>query len=315
MGGDRATREGAEAPGSSRRATAAGLLAVLLWCWSGPALAAGTRALGTMSFLALACAIGVLTGLVREAARGGSPARLLAPPPRVAAAGLLGVALYTLLLATAMGLAEERELGQVVLANYLWPVWIVLFGALLLEDRPRLGPMLLATALGLAGVAVSRGGETFARPPTSLVPHGLALAGSLLWALYSVLLRRWRVPVERSGATLPFVVCAVVAAALAIIEGEALLPPTLTPSAVIWLLVYGVGAVGLGYPLWEVGMKRGASQVLAVAAYFIPVVSAGLMALLFHETAGPGLLAGAALITAGAVVAGRAGLARRTRAT
>jgi drug/metabolite transporter (DMT)-like permease len=52
-------------------------------------------------------------------------------------------------------------------------------------------------------------------------------------------------------------------------------------------------------------MKRGAVHVVAVAAYFIPPVSAALMALLFREVASGWLIPGALLITAGAVIAAR----------
>lgn len=289
-----------------RAGTAAGLLAVALWCWSGPALAAGSRALGPLPFLTIATLVGVVTGTVFHLVRGGSFVRLVRLPGRVAVAGFFGVAVYTLLLTYAVALADERDLGQVVLINYLWPVLVVLLGGLLVDDRPRVAPLLLAAMLGFIGVALCRGMETFTRPAGSLLPHGLAFVGALAWALYSVVLRRWRVPEESCGSTLSFFFCALLAAALGLHDGSLGRTPPVTIGAVVWIIVYGVGAVGLGYPLWELGMKRGAAHLIAVAAYFIPLVSAALMAVLFHEAATGWLIPGALFITGGAFVAARA---------
>jgi drug/metabolite transporter (DMT)-like permease len=256
-----------------------------------------------MPFLTLAASIGVVTGVFFHLARGGSFAQLVRLPRLVAVAGFFGVALYTLLLTAAMGLADEQDLGQIVLINYLWPVWIVLLSALLLDDRPRLWPMLLALVLGFAGVAVSRGSETFTRPAGSLLPHGLALVGAFSWALYSVLLRRWRVPEESCGSTASFFWCALIAAAAGGLTGAFRALPLISGWTVVWLLVYGIGAIGLGYPLWELGMKRGAAPLIAVVAYCIPLVAAGLMAAIFHRAASAGLIPGAVLIALGAVLA------------
>lgn len=290
-----------------RTGTAAGLLAVALWCWSGPALAGGSRALGPLPFLTLATLIGVVTGTVFHLVRGGSLAQLVRLPARVAVASFIGVAVYTLLLTFAVSLADERDLGQIVLVNYLWPVLVVLLGGLLTDDRPRRVPMLLAVVLGFAGVAMCRGPETFTRPAGNLLPHGLAFAGALAWSVYSVLLRRWRVPDESCGSTPAFLSCSLLAAAIGLADGSferMQLPPA---NALVWIVVYGVGTVGLGYPLWELGMKRGSVHLVAVAAYIIPPVSAALMAVLFSEAASGWLIPGALLITAGAVVAARSG--------
>ena len=54
-----------------------------------------------------------------------------------------------------------------------------------------------------------------------------------------------------------------------------------------------------------IGVKHGAVQLIAVLAYFTPVGSAVLIGLLYRETLGAGLVVGALMIVAGAVVSGR----------
>jgi drug/metabolite transporter (DMT)-like permease len=286
--------------------TAAGLAAVALWSWTGPCLAAGTRGLGALPFLAITSAVGAATGALFHVLRGNRLRDLVALPPRVLVAGFFGVAVYTLLLTVAVGLADEADLAQIVLVNYLWPVLVVLLGVALRVDRARPATALAAAALGFAGVVASLGPEAFARPAGSLAPHGLALVGATFWSLYSVLLRRWRVPIESCGSTIQFAACAAMAAALAGSGWQALAARPGVAAGLVVAVVHGIGPVGLGYALWEIGMKRGDARVVAVAANFIPLANAGLVALLFHEAASPWLIPGALLITAGALVARRA---------
>ncbi|MCC6729823.1 MAG: EamA family transporter [Chthonomonadales bacterium] len=293
----------ARAPAAARRGLWFAAGAIGLWCFTGLCFAAGSRALGPMVYTTLVSLVGVAVGAALHRARQRPLAGLVSMPPRVWAAGFLGIAVYTVLLVLAVGVATERDLAQVALVNYLWPVLMVLFACLLLPDRPPLGRALLGAALGLAGVAAVRGVDTFARPPADLLPHAMALAGACLWALYSVLLRRWRVPEEHNGSTAQFALCAALAATVGMARGEWAAAPHLTPAAVFWVLFCGVGPVGLGYYWWEIGVKQAPPHLAATLSFSIPVVSAVLIGLAYRQALSPGLLPGAALITLGAVVA------------
>jgi drug/metabolite transporter (DMT)-like permease len=127
-----------------------------------------------------------------------------------------------------------------------------------------------------------------------------------LWALYCVLLRRWRVPEEQGGTALHFSVCALLAALLASWRGEWGRVADAGPESLFWVLFGGVGPVGLGYHWWEIAMKRGNARLLGLLAYFIPVGSSLVLGALYAAALGPGLLPGALLIGLGAWVAGRA---------
>jgi drug/metabolite transporter (DMT)-like permease len=294
-----------------RRATLLGVGSILFWCWSGACFARGGRIFGPGVYLTLMTATGAVTDAALHALRGRPMAALYRLPARFVAAGAVGVALYTVLLAMALFAAAPADLGQVNLLNYLWPIWIVVFSNLLLPERG--GRAALAGALlGFAGVLAARGPAGLLRLPDRLLPHLLALAAGALFALYCVLIRRWRIPEEQEGTALNFGICAVMSAVLAAWRGEWSAPVALGPEGVFWVVFGGVGPVALGYHWWEAGMKLGNARLLGTLAYFIPVGSSAILGLLYRETLGPGLLAGAGLIALGAWAGNRGGDQRGT---
>lgn len=263
-----------------------------------------------MPFTTAICLVGFAAGCAMQRVQRRPMGAIFRLPGRVWAAGFFGISVYTVLLVLAVGLAPDRDVAQVALANYLWPIFIVVL------DRGWPGAPASAAVgggrapagalLGFAGVALARGADVLTRPPSSLLPHAMAAGGALLWALYSVALRRWRVPAEANGSTAQWLLCAALAATVGLARGEwdAL---RLTPQAAAWALACGIGPVGVGYACWEIGVKRGPAHLLATLAFFIPVGSALLMCLAFREALGPTLMPGAALIAAGAWLAGGQG--------
>jgi drug/metabolite transporter (DMT)-like permease len=258
-----------------------------------------------MAYLTLMTATGVITVVLLQRFRGQPFADLVRLPLRVMVAGFWGVAFYTVILALAFGIAPERAIGQVNLLNYLWPVWIVLLSAVLIREKTRLLPTAAGVFLGFAGIVVARGPAELLRAPENPLPLFLALLGGFLWACYSVLLRRWRIPAEQGGTAFHFTLCALMAAAVAAIRGEWQNLPPVGAEALFWILFGGIGPVGLAYHWWEIGVKRGHVPLISTLAYFIPIGSTLLIGLLFREAMGPGLLFGAVLIAAGAWLAGR----------
>jgi drug/metabolite transporter (DMT)-like permease len=289
-----------------KRATLAAIGSILLWCSSGVCFARGARLMGPMAYLTLMTATGVLTVVILQHFRGQPFADLVRLPLRVMVAGFWGVAFYTVILALAFGIAPERAIGQINLLNYLWPVWIVLLSAVLIREKARLLPTVAGVILGFAGIVVARGPAEILRVPENPLPLFLALLGGFLWAFYSVLLRRWRIPAEQGGTAFHFTICALMAATVAAIRGEWQNLPPVGADALFWILFGGIGPVGLAYHWWEIGVKCGHVPLISTLAYFIPIGSTLLIGLLFREAMGPGLLFGAVLIAAGAWLAGQA---------
>jgi drug/metabolite transporter (DMT)-like permease len=294
-------------PGKEKRraSTAAAAGSILLWCASGVCFTSGSRVLGPMAYLTLMTSTGVITVILLQLCRRRPLGNLVRLPFRVIVAGFWGVAFYTVILALAFGTAPEREIGQVNLLNYLWPVWIVLLSPLLIREKTRPLPTAAGVLLGFSGIVVARGGSDLLRLPEAPLPLVLALLGGFLWACYSVLLRRWRIPEEQGGTAFHFTICSAMAAAVAAFRGEWQNLPPVGSEAIFWVLFGGIGPVGLAYHWWEIGVKHGNVPLISTLAYFIPIGSTLLIALLFREAMGPGLIPGAVLIAAGAWLAGR----------
>ncbi|MFI5380496.1 MAG: DMT family transporter [Tepidisphaerales bacterium] len=285
--------------------TVAAVGAILLWCFSGVCYAAGSRAIGAMPYLSLTSAAGVITICILRLLRGDSLVGLVRVPRPVVVAGFFGVTVYSIMLVEALSRAAPADLGHVMLLNYLWPIWILLLSLVMLDTDARPAMAILGALVGLAGLVVARGMGGFAHRPASWLPHGLALAGGFLWALYSVLLRRWRIPAERGGSTFHFVVCAVLAGVIAAMQGQWKSLASMDARAAMWVVFGGIGPVGLGYYWWEIGIKRGSVRLIALLAYFIPIGSAVLIGLFFREAMSLWLLAGAAMIATGAWIGSR----------
>jgi drug/metabolite transporter (DMT)-like permease len=296
-----------------RGATLAAIGSIILWCTSGACFARGSQLLGPMAYLTLMTATGVVTVALLQRCRRRPLGDLFRLHLRVIVAGFWGVSFYTVILALAFGIAPAKAIGQVNLLNYLWPVWIVLFSAILIDEKAR--PRLTAAGvlLGFSGIVVARGPSTLLSLPEDPLPLALAFLGGLLWDVYSVLLRIWRIPEEQGGTAFHFTVCAVMAAVFAAFRGEWPALPPVTPEALFWVLFGGIGPVGLAYHWWEIGVKGGNVPLISTLAYFTPVGSTILIGLLFREAMGPGLIPGAVLIAAGAWLAGRSAREARRR--
>lgn len=286
-------------PALSRPATLAGFGAIALW----GLLALFTAASGTVppfQLTAMTFAIGGGIGLAVVASRPGGLA-LLAQPPRVWLHGVAGLFGYHALYFTALRFAPAAEAN---LLNYLWPLLIVVFSALL--PGQRLKPHHLAGALlGLAGTVLliaGRGGLGAGFASGHLLGYAAALGCALVWSVYSVTARL--LPDVPTEAVAGF---CLVTAALAL-GCHLVLETTVWPgSAVEWLaiLALGLGPVGAAFYLWDRGMKRGDIQVLGAASYAAPVISTLALVAFGHAQASLVLGVSVALIVAGSVVAAK----------
>ncbi len=288
-------------------ATLGAIGSILLWCWSGICFRKGSEAMGTMVYLTFITGGGALTAGLLQYLHCRRLSDIFRLPSRVMVAGFFGVALYTVMLAAAFGMAAPSDIGLINLLNYLWPIWMVVFSIILLGDRPKPFLVISAVALGFLGVVMSRGIDPFYQLPSSFLPHALSLGGGFLWAMYCVLLRRWQIPEEKGGTVFHFFICSVLAGTIAAFKGQWQSLPPLTGTMLFWVLFGAVGPVGLAYYWWEIGVKRGSIRLIASLAYFIPIGSSILISLIFKESMSAGLLPGAILIAGGAWMVRSAG--------
>ena len=280
-----------------QRATLVGLLAVLAWSLlSLLTVASGSTPpfqLAALTF-AIGGAIGtVFWGMRRDAATA------LRIPPAAWALGVGGLFGYHALYFFALRLAPPAE-AQLV--NYLWPLLIVLLAAFLPGERLR-AHHIVGTLVGLAGTVllfVERGGLAFAQQ--YLAGLAAAVAAAFVWAIYSVLSRRF--------AEVPTAAVAAFCLATATLSAfcHVLLEETHWPvGAVQWLAVValGIGPVGAAFYAWDFGVKHGDIRVLGAASYAAPLLSTAYLVLAGYAPASLSLALAALLIAAGGVVAAK----------
>jgi drug/metabolite transporter (DMT)-like permease len=115
-----------------------------------------------------------------------------------------------------------------------------------------------------------------------------------------VLLRKWKIPEEEGGTAFHFAICAIIAGFLAAFTNDWHSIPHWSESMLFWVLLGGVGPVGIAYSLYEISVKNGPVILIASFSYFIPVGSSLLIGLFFKEAMNLGLVFGAVCITLGA---------------
>ena len=286
-------------------ATAIGFIAVLLWSL----LAVFTAASGTMppfQLTAITFGIGGLAGMALWTIRPNAAKALRQPWP-VWLLGVGGLFGYHSAYFIALRNAPVVEAG---LINYLWPLLIVVFSALLPGEKLKWQHLAgCAVALFGAGLVVT-GGRGFTFDPAYLPGYAAALVAALAWSSYSVLSRRYAsVP---SDAITGFCLATAVLAGLVHLVFE----PTVWPDSIWqWLAIVGLGLgpVGLAFYVWDVGVKHGDIQVLGAASYCAPLLSTALLILAGYATFTPVILIASLLITAGAILAASDLLFRRGR--
>ncbi|MGV3490890.1 MAG: DMT family transporter [Devosia sp.] len=285
---------------SRSTATLIGFSAVLLWSL----LAFFTAASGTMPAFQLTAITFAIGGMSLLVIRPGAIKAMRQPLP-VWLLGVGGLFGYHFLYFFALRNAPPVEAG---LINYLWPLLIVVFSALLPGEKLK-WQHIAGCALALAGaILVVTRGQGFGFDPQYALGYGAALIAALTWSTYSVLSRRFaEVP---SDAIAGFCLATALLATICHLLLETTVwPETLSQwAAVIGL---GLGPVGLAFFVWDIGMKRGDIQVLGAGSYLTPLLSTLILILTGYAQYSHIILIACLLITAGAIVAAKDLLFRR----
>ena len=278
-------------PETRRRATLIGAGAVFLW----GSLAILTTLTGNVppfQMVAIAFGVAFVIALTKWVVRGETDLHQFRHPGRAWAIGIIGLFGYHVLVFTALKSAPPVQAN---LVNYLWPLLIVFFSALLPGEklRPR---HVAGTLLGFAGVYLLVTGGASVRPdPACLHGYAAAFAAALMWSTYSVASSRLGdVPTDAIG-----VFC--LAAGVLSLIAHILFETTVSPSFGEWLalIALGLGPAGGAFFLWDWGLKRGCVRALGGIAYCAPLLSSALLIAL-----GPGSLTPMVAIAAVAIVAG-----------
>lgn len=294
----------ARARRDARRATLVGSTAILMWSTLA-ALTALTGAMPPFQMVAVAFGIAFLVGVAGSLLRGQNPLGHLRQPAAVWLVGVAGLFGYHFFYFLALKSAPPVQAN---LINYLWPLLIVLFSALLPGERLRWWHA-AGALVGLAGTAllVTRGGALSVE--AEYLPGYLsALACALTWSAYSVLSRRFGdVPTDAVGGF------CLATAALALVCHLAFETTAWPPGAAGWaaLAVLGIGPVGAAFFVWDHGVKRGDIRALGALSYATPLLSTLLLIVLGLAEGHWTVWAACALVVGGALLASHDVLLRR----
>ena len=295
---------------TSRTATFIGLTAILMWSLLA-ALTVMTGRIPAFQLAAMTFAIGGAVGYASRLLRTGGVASLRQPLIAwiVGVGGLFGYhALYFL----ALRLAPPAEAG---LLNYLWPLLIVLFSALLPGERLRSWHVGGALA-GLAGTVllIARGGNSvggLSIDPANLPGYAIALCSAVTWAGYSVLRRRLgQIGEAPTDAVSAF---CLVTALLSLLCHLALERTVWSQTAAGWgaMLLLGLGPVGAAFFVWDYGVRHGDIRALGALSYLAPLLST-LLLVLFGLAPNSGIIwVSCALIAGGSLLASKDLLRRK----
>ncbi|WP_454708772.1 DMT family transporter [Delftia acidovorans] len=242
-------------------------------------------AFGALALLAW----GLATGRVRELrVRGRSW-------PVVVATGVLMVLNWALFFAA----IPRTSIGVAIIVFHIQPVWIMLFGTLVLREAvaPRQVAAMLAALLGLVLTTGLLGGDAAAWGPDHVSGLLMCLAGSLCYAAVTILAKTEKVVTPFALAWWQCAVGTVLLLWVPLVHGW-----PQAPSSWAWLAGLGVLHTGLAYAILFAGMARLTLGRIAVLQYVYPLTAIVLdwavygRALGFVQLAGVGLMAGALLV-------------------
>jgi drug/metabolite transporter (DMT)-like permease len=290
---------------SSRTATLIGLTAILMWSLLA-VLTVATGKIPAFQLAAMTFAIGALVGSLTWIGRA-EAFGALRQPPLVWIVGIGGLFGYHALYFLALRFAPPAEAG---LLNYLWPLLIVLFSALLPGER-LLPHHIIGALFGLAGTVLLFAGSSGSGFAPGQMP-GLVAAfiAAFVWAAYSVMSRKLKaVPTDAVAGF-----CLATALLAALVHG--LVEITIWPDTTAqWLAIaaLGVGPVGAAFYAWDIGMKRGDIRVLGAASYATPLLSTAFLILAGFAKASATIAIAAVLIAGGGLIAAKDMIGRKTR--
>src|SRR5207237_78873 len=279
-----------------RTSTLIGLTSILMWSL----LSVMTFATGTIPAFQLAAmtfAIGALVGFLTWIGRPDA-VRALRQPLVAWVVGVGGLFGYHALYFLALRFAPPAEAG---LLNYLWPLLIVLFSALLPGER--LAPHhLIGALLGLVGTVLLLSGNSSGFAAGQLPGLAAAFVAAFVWAAYSVMSRKLKaVPTD---AVAGFCLATALLAALVHLMVETTVWPE-TMGQWLAIIALGIGPVGAAFFTWDIGMKRGDIRVLGAASYATPLLSTAFLVMAGFAKPSANIAIAAVLIAGGGLVAAR----------
>ena len=210
---------------------------------------------------------------------------------------------YFICLYWAIGIVSLANYPVVILLNYLWPTFTLLFSLALMRQPYRLWLLSAGTTLVVIGICLEiLGSQVFGvlnTAPWEPLPYFLAFTAAVCWGIYSGLNRKWGNSAGGADA-IP---------ALMTVTGIIFLPiaffthKTPHPTAeTIVPIVYLCLVPFTSNVCWDIGTRQGNIALLSLLADFIPWVSLTLTAVYLNVDIGICTWISALLIVLGAAI-------------
>ncbi len=221
--------------------------------------------------------------------------------PRLVLAGLLNVTGWMVLMGLALLWLPASEAALIA---YTMPVWAAIIAWPVLGERPTL-LRTIALVMAFAGLAAIMGGNGISSTETKLPGILMALAGSVGFALGTVLSKKLpiRLPPLPAAAWQIGVGCLPVAIAGIAIESSNL--AAVTPIGWSLVLYSTVVQFCIAYVSWFAALARLPASVAAIGTMAVPVIGVVASALALHEPLGGGQIAALIFTLAGVLLATR----------
>lgn len=278
----------------AKRGNIFGILAILLWASLG-LFSIITTNIPAFQLTAMSFFVASFIGLLLLKKQRVHVKELFKISPKVWFIGITGLFGYHFFYFLAMKNAPAVEAN---LLNYLWPLLIVVFSALLPNEKLK-WYHILGTLLGLAGafLLVSKDGS-FNFEVQYMWGYVFALIAALTWSSYSVISRTLsHIP---TYAVTGFCMATVLFSTLCHLIFEV----TVIPSSLelFGALMLGLGPVGGAFYLWDYGVKNADIKLLGSISYFTPLLSTLLLVFLGYANFTLGVVLACFFIVLGSFV-------------
>ncbi len=281
----------------SDRQVAAVVLLVLAWGSTFAAVKIGLDSAPPVLFGGLRSLLAGAVMVVLAASRSGRPS-LRHTWPAYAVLTLLNVVLFFTLQTLAI---LELPSGLAAVLIYLQPVLVGVLAAPLLGESLT-GSKIAGLLLGFTGIVVVSWGAFSGH--ASLLGVAYAVVGALVWALGTIAFKRYDGRVDALwSVAIPFLVGGLVlTAGGAAVEGTSI---DWSGEFVLAFLYAALVGTALSWSLWFGLVSSGDAGRAASFIFFVPLVSLSIGAVFLHESLGPSLLVGAALVILGVYLVNR----------
>lgn len=250
------------------RGNLAGFLTIIMWSASGLLLAM-TKGIPAFELALLTLPAPFIVNMVKWWITKEDWRAHFRHPWYVYVIGTLGIGGYTILWYMGFKFAPPFQAN---LLNYMWPFLILVFSTILYRQKMTFS-QIAGTMMAFIGLLF-----LFGESPEGLgfilsaAPgYAAALGGAVVWALYSVLIKK--IPGFDNNV---IAICCLISG-LPILIAHLTFETFVAPQGLMWVGLLGLIATRVSYLFWSFAMRYGKVDVVVGISYFTPVFSSILL--------------------------------------